>query len=145
MITIGWLLPALMLVVCDTRTPWSLDDEVDLIELNHFHDDLGRHVYDQVIFYEWAADVREFHVRAWCLVDMKDPGQERPWYSEQTQQWIIRWLDKDHRVLREVTSLHYRETWTQEDPERVNKKKLDERLRFTLMPPPYKPSMARVR
>ena len=30
-------------------------DEVDLIEVNHFHDEHGRLVFDQVIFYDWST------------------------------------------------------------------------------------------
>ena len=44
-------------------------DSVDLIELNHFYDDLGRHAYDQVIFYEWSAEFCRYHVISWCLVE----------------------------------------------------------------------------
>ncbi len=47
----------------------DVTETVDLIELNHFYDDLGRHAYDQVIFYEWSPDYRRFHVIAWCLVE----------------------------------------------------------------------------
>ncbi len=127
------LFPALLMAICDVRMSVTAHEHVDLIELNHFYDDLGRHVYDQVIFYEWAPDQKEFHVRAWCLVDPKECPNCQPWSSQDGEQWHVRWYDKDHRLVRQLDADHFRETWTQIDPERANKKKLDEKLRTALI------------
>lgn len=98
-----------------------LRDRVDLIELNHFVDSSGRHVFDQVIFYEWSLQHRRYHVRAWRLI--KSPSQLP------TRHWNpagYRCTWHDDGVLREVWSSAFRETWSQEDPERTNRKILPE-------------------
>ena len=43
-------------------------ESVDLIEVNHFYDEHGRLVFDQVIFYDWSAGDARYNVRAWRLV-----------------------------------------------------------------------------
>jgi len=108
-------------------------EEVDLIELNHFHDCLGRHVYDQVIFYEWSDELQRYHVRAWCLVEDREPVSRRPTRSYTDNRYHVRWYDRDQNLNRRISSQHYRESWTQVDPERANKKLLDERLRTSLV------------
>ncbi len=104
-------------------------EEVDLIELNHFLDDQGREVFQQLIFYDWSRHDREFHVRAWRLI--KKPQQEprRHW---KPAGYLCSW--RDNAVTREVWSPALRETWTQKDPERVNRKMLPENLRMPLWP-----------
>lgn len=114
-------------------------ETVDLIELNHFYDDLGRHAYDQVIFYEWSPDYRRFHVIAWCLVE-NDLGR-MPTRNPQNGQYVVRWHDRDAKVRREVRSQLYRETWSQVDPERINKKLLDEKYRTSLLRLPQREAM----
>ncbi|MFK7736348.1 MAG: hypothetical protein AB8B50_09985 [Pirellulaceae bacterium] len=108
-------------------------ETVDLIELNHFYDDLGRHSYDQVIFYEWSHDYARFHVIAWCLVEQdkmrlprRDPGRG---------DYFVNWNDRDDKVQRIVRSKHFQETWSQVDPERSNRKLLPEKYRLCLLPP----------
>ena len=87
-------------------------DNVDLVEVNHFYDDRGRHVFDQVIFYDWCSKQCRFNVRAWRL--MKKPGQmpQRDW---RTNKYVAVW--HDGAVLRKVQADHFRETWSQRDPE----------------------------
>lgn len=108
----------------------GISERVDLIELNHFYDDLGRHAYDQVIFYEWSPDYCRFHVIAWCLVEdlsrmpVKVPG---------SGEYAVRWYDRDSKIQREVRSKTYRETWSQVDPERANKKLIEEKYRISLL------------
>jgi hypothetical protein len=107
-------------------------EEVDMIEVNHFHDDLGRHVYDQVIFYGWCKSAGDYHVRAWCLLD--DPSRW-PTRNHRSGYYHVYWYDRDQRVQREVFAKHYSETWTQVDPERINKRLLDEKHRTALYRP----------
>jgi hypothetical protein len=45
----------------------------------------------------------------------------------------VQWQDRDQNLLRIITGTHYRESWTQIDPERANKKLLDERQRTVLI------------
>lgn len=41
-----------------------VEDCCDLVELNHFYDEAGRLVFDQIIFWEWSPAESRFHVRA---------------------------------------------------------------------------------
>ncbi len=105
-------------------------ESVDLIELNHFHEEEGRHVYDQLIFYEWSPSQAKYHVRAWCLVEPKEFSKLPTEINGRT---VVRWYDKDQQIDRRVSSPLYRETWTQVDPERANKKILPENQRTQLI------------
>ena len=112
----------------------ELTQRVDLIELNHFYDDLGRHAYDQVIFYEWSPDYRRYHVVAWCLIE--DNLSRMPTRLHQSESYVVRWFDRDSNRNRSVWSNMFRETWSQVDPERANKKLMDEKYRVSLLRPP---------
>lgn len=107
-----------------------ISERVDLIELNHHYDDLGRHNYDQVIFYEWCPEYKRFHVIAWCLVD--EERTRLPKQSIRRGEWTVRWQERDPGVEREVKSELFRETWSQIDPERANKELLQEKYRLSL-------------
>ncbi len=100
---------------------------VDLVELNHFLDDNGREVFRQVVFFDWCGEQRQFHVRAWRLVKQPSQLPRRVW---EPSGYLVRWQDKS--VTREVWSKSMRETWTQEDPERVNRRILPENERRPL-------------
>ncbi len=115
----------------------TLRESVDLIELNHFYDDLGRHTYDQVIFYEWSVEYSRYHVIAWCLVE--EDQTRLPVLLPGGKEVQVRWFDRDIKRTREVRSKLYRETWTQSDPERENKKLLEEKYRGSLLKLPQKP------
>ena len=43
-----------------------VEDYVDLIEVNHFYDEHGKLVFDQVIFYDWSALQSRYQVRDWA-------------------------------------------------------------------------------
>ena len=130
--------PLIMVTLGNVETNSSVHETVDLIELNHFHDEQGRPVYDQVIFYDWSASQAEYHVRAWCLVEPKEILSRRPIHSHHNDRHHVRWFDNDQSIHRHISSSLYRETWTQTDPERANKKILDERNRTALYKRPDK-------
>ncbi len=125
------LLPLLMWASGPTDGNPTLRESVDLIELNHFYDDLGRHTYDQVIFYEWSVEYSRYHVIAWCLVE--DDQSRLPVLLPGGRQVQVRWYDRDVKRYRDVRSPLFRETWTQTDPERENKKLLEEKYRSSLL------------
>jgi hypothetical protein len=106
-------------------------DSVDLIEINHFYDEQGRLVFDQVIFYDWSSADARYMVRAWRLV--KNPGQlpQRDWKSGG---YVAVWQDSGQggEVLRHVQSQSIRETWTQYDPELVEREYLPKERRKEL-------------
>jgi hypothetical protein len=102
-------------------------ESVDLIELNHFYDEHGRLVFDQVIFYDWSANDARYNVRAWRLV--KNPAQlpQRDWSSGR---YSAMWQDGEQ--LRHIQSKSFRETWTQYDPELVEREYLPKEKRKEL-------------
>ena len=111
----------------------TVAEYVDCIELNHFYDQGWKLVYDQVIFYELAPETGRFQVMAWCLVEDREVLNRRPVKNEATGLYTVDWYDNDQRLSRKITSRLYRESWTQIDPERENKKVHDERLRITMV------------
>ena len=103
---------------------------VDLIELNHFVDEEGREVFRQVIFYDWSKAHHRFHVRAWRLVKRESQLPERRWNPSRYQ---CTW--HDDQLLRQVWAPKLRETWSQRDPERLNRSLLPEDQRIPLFTP----------
>jgi hypothetical protein len=102
-------------------------DRVDLIELNHFYNEHGQLVFDQIIFYDWCPVAGRFQVRAWRMV--KSPSQlpQRDW---QRGGWSALWQDGDQTRL--IYASAYRETWTQYDPELVEREYLPKERRKEL-------------
>jgi hypothetical protein len=80
-------------------------ETVDLIEVNHFYDEHGRLVFDQVIFYDWSASDARYMVRAWRLV--KNPAQlpNRDWSGGTRSEKMA---TTAARLFRSI-----RESWTQ--------------------------------
>lgn len=103
-------------------------ETVDLIEINHFYDEHGRLVFDQVIFYDWSKDDARYMVRAWRLV--KNPAQlpQRDWKDGG---YAAVWQDGE--LLRHVRAKSIRESWTQYDPELVERDFLPKERRKELM------------
>jgi len=116
-------LSLLLLVDAGYREMMVVADRVDVIELNHFYDNNGRLVFDQVIFWDWAPPLPEqdgpgcFVVVAWQLSGEKRPL--RPSHNWQLGKYVL--IYHDGTVLRRITSTSFRETWTQVDPERANR------------------------
>ncbi len=105
-------------------------ERVDLVELNHFFDDQGRHVFDQMIFYDWSAEQNRYQVRAWRL--LKSASQQ-PRHDWERDVYIATWQDGD--LLRRVAAKKMKETWTQHDPELVEREYLPKELRRELYHP----------
>lgn len=105
-------------------------DEVDLIEINHFHDEQGRLVFDQIIFYDWSSADSRYQVRAWRM--LKTPAQipRRNWRDGG---FIAIWHDTQNGdVLRKVKAQTLRESFTQYDPELVEREFLPKEKRRDL-------------
>jgi hypothetical protein len=113
-----------------------ISERVDLVELNHWHDNLGRHAYDQVIFYKWSPDYRRFHVIAWFMVE-HDLARV-PTKLADVDEYVVNWYDRDAKVQRQVRAGLYRETFSQVDPEQLNRKFLDEKYRTSLLRVPQR-------
>jgi hypothetical protein len=120
----------LILLMLLSVVPFShreVQEHVDLTETNHFHDQCGRYVYTQTIFWEWDHAFARYHVRAWTLLAPKPKRDYR------SGLYRVAYTDRDQNLERVITSTHYRETWSQVDPERKNKRLLDERDRLQLV------------
>lgn len=111
-------------------------DEVDLIEVNHFHDEQGRLVFDQIIFYDWCPDKSRYQVRAWRM--LKEQTQI-PRRDVRGGGFVAVWHDSQNGdLLRKVRSQSLRETWTQYDPELVEREFLPKERRKELIRQPTK-------
>lgn len=87
-------------------------DHADVIEVNHFYDERGKLVFDQIIFWRWC-DVRcEHHVMAWRFLKKKE---QFPRHDRSRRRYIAIWHDSG--TLRRVRAPSLLETWTQFDPE----------------------------
>jgi hypothetical protein len=114
-------------VGADSPDAKNVRRSIDLIELNHFVDKEGREVFRQLIFFDWSPQAKRFHVRSWRLVNHDSQLPIRRWNPEGFE---CSWVDGD--LIRQVRSPQMRETWTQEDPERANRKFLPEDRRIPL-------------
>jgi len=113
-------------------------DQVDLIEVNHFFDEQGRLVFDQVIFYDWSSVDNRYNVRAWRLLKSTAQIPRRNW--NQGVFWAV-WHDGE--VLRKVRSKGIHETWTQYDPELLEREYLPKENRRDLRKPKVRPVNSR--
>lgn len=105
-----------------------LHDRVDLIELNHHYDDRGWLIMDQVIFYRWSPLHGKYFVRDWRPLKNKS---QRPQLDRKRGLYISTWYDGP--ILRTVSSQHFKETWTQFDPELKDAKTLPKQFRRPLL------------
>lgn len=123
-----------LLLVCSSGHSGSdstvAKQRIDLIELNHFLDDTGRHVFDQLVFYEWNAEQAAYRVIAWRMVKRNSQLPQRTW---RPHGYKCVWQDEG--VMREIWAPAFRETWSQSDPERENRKKFSENRRPELALP----------
>lgn len=92
-------------------------DDVDIVEVNHYYDGDGKHVFDQAIFYVWNDEKSRFDVIAWRLI--KKPGQVPHRIGNR---FVSVWHDA--KTLRRVRARIMRESWTQFDPELLERKTL---------------------
>ena len=90
----------------------AITDHIDLIEVNHYFDDSGKLVFDQLIFYNWDTVAGRHNVVAWRLLKHK---QQLPQRNPQTGLYYSSW--QDGATLRLVQADRILETWTQYDPE----------------------------
>lgn len=102
-------------------------DQVDVIEINHFYDEQGRLVFDQVIFYDWSPMQSRYHVRAWRLLKNKT---QLPHRNRLAGGFTAVWHDGE--VLRKVCASALRESWTQYDPELIEREFLPKEKRKEL-------------
>ena len=101
------------------QEPSVVVTDCDCVELNHLHDAEGRHVFTQWIWWDYKADGRH-EVVGWRL----DKGQMRGTPCE--------FVFHDGDVMRRVRTKYYMESFTQHDPELVNRDLLPKEMRREL-------------
>ena len=94
----------------------ALTDRVDLVEVNHFCDEYGKVIFNQLIFYDWCPETRRYQVRAWKPLRKSYQYPTRNW---QKDCYTAVWYDKG--IKRVVEAEVLRESWTQYDPELVER------------------------
>lgn len=100
-----------LLLVCLLSVGFSpvIETKVDVIERNNFYDDCGRLVFVQFIFWTFNNDASRYDIIAWRL----DKGQ----FSFSKGSVFFH----DGERLRRVRFQSFRETWTQYDPELIER------------------------
>lgn len=100
---------------------------VELVEVNHYHDAAGEHVFDQLIFYRWSEQRRRYDVCEWRLIKSESMLPKRKGNG-----WFLRWHDDG--VLREVEIRSVRETHTTYDREVLERAYLPQDQRRAVLP-----------
>lgn len=123
---------AILLALAILPAPDPIVDRVDLVEVNHFYDERGKLVFNQLLFYDWRPFQSEYEVRAWRLLKGRD---QRPERDHRSGEWVT--IFHDGGIFREVRAAAIRETWTQHDPELTERDNLpkEKRRGLTLDPP----------
>lgn len=110
-------------LTCESGNAARLETSVvDCCETNHFYDENGRPIFVQEIYWQWSDDESRYECHAWRLV--KEPGMvpvKRGRFHESV------WFDGER--LRRVRCRAVRQTWTQHDPELLDREKLPQDLR----------------
>lgn len=130
MATMTTTLAVCLATVCLNPVEDVTVDQVDLAEINHFYDEQGRLVFDQIIYYDWDSEQSRYNVRDWRLIKNATQIPQRDW---QTGGYASEWKDfKQRDGLRRVEAKSLRETWTQHDPELVEREFLPQEKRRLL-------------
>ena len=98
---------------------------VDRIEYNHYSSASGGHVFDQLIFWDWSSQRKRFDVREWRLVKDESMVPRRC-----RDGWRVVFYDDG--VPREVVAKSMQETFTQFDPETLERTALATEQRLPL-------------
>lgn len=97
-------------------------DRVETIEYNHFFDGEGKHVFDQLDF--WDSDPK---IIAWRLKKNNSMVVKRNYLTEEYE---VIWVDGE--TSRRVIAKTYKETWKQIDPELEDRVKHPKERRIEL-------------
>lgn len=103
------------LLIASSVVIGRVSEHVDCIELNHYYDATGKLVYDQVIAWERSRETGKLNVRSWRMCENDYPLKVNGLYRFSKGDVLIH-------------SRIFRESWTQQDPERENGKRHTERI-----------------
>jgi len=127
MMTLMLMLALTLSAVSDPPT-FAIADQIDLVEVNHYFDDGGKPVFDQLIFYDWDQSAGRYNVVAWRLLKS---ASQLPLKNAASGKYHACW--HDGKVLRMVHADRKQETWTQYDPETYERRFLPKRNRSDLL------------
>ncbi len=113
---------AILLLSIVPHDPGILRESHDSVELNHFYDEHGRLVFDQVIWWDWSCRDERYQVVDWRLV-------KQPWQVPVMERGGYRCLWLDGEQMRCVYSRSYQESWLQYDPELAEREILPKEAR----------------
>jgi len=133
-----------------------VEEQVDLVEVNHFYDPgTGQLVFDQVIWYRWNDLKQRMDVIAWRLLsDCRESDEEdmRKWNAENNHglayvgRWVPKhaapftmngkyvsfWYDSKTTQYRKIVAKTRRDSWTTFDVELKERENLPQELRTGL-------------
>lgn len=122
---------------CSEPKPTILKERCDLIDVNNYYDEYSRHVFCQLLFYDWHSGDGRHHLRAWRMVKPGSADKQSiqqpailPRYDHARRLWVSEWLDGD--IWRRVEAVAFRESWTQYDPELTEREFLPKEKRREL-------------
>lgn len=115
----------------DRLHPVVITEQCDMMEVNHYYDEHGKLIFDQVIFYDWEQydpidDKWRYQIRAWRLMEKPEHVPTKDWPRDM---WSVIFRDCGH--IRSVKAPVLKESWTQYDPEEF---KLKDNRRELLIP-----------
>lgn len=111
---------------------FAIKERCDMMELNHYYDKSGKHIFDQVIYWRRRPQDGKYEVREWVLVEDRESVNNRPRKNENSGLWESYYKRSGDDYYLIVRSPIFKESHTMYDPERENKKITPENLRMGL-------------
>jgi len=121
-------------LILDAREPGNIAERaalvqnVDLIEVNHFYDENGKHVFDQLLFKDWSDRAGRHQVVDWKLIKS---AHHTPQFNHASNRWVLVYHDAGY--MRVIYGTYKDESWTQYDPELIERKFLPKEDRKKLL------------
>lgn len=117
----------------------ELKNTVDMIVIHHYYDDVGHHMSDQIIFYDWSPGDARYQVRAFRILKGR---MQLPQKDFRTGRYVALWHDgQSGDALRRISALSVEELWVQYDPELMERKHLPEEKRRGLRRPDWRSTL----
>ena len=113
---------ALLLLLATVWPSIEITDSVERLELNHFYDTKGQHMFSQVIAWEWDRQLSRYVVRDFVAVTMRDatpPVRGKQALPDGKIKVFV--ADRQRHHVRQIVADTFAETWTQFDPELENR------------------------
>lgn len=99
-------------------------EKFDIIELNHYYDENGIKLLDQIIFYRWSEQRQDYLCEGWRLFKKGNNLNFRDGIHE--------FSFREGAITKKINSERFMETYTQYDKELLERRKLPRELRVGL-------------